>query len=289
MLKLLFRRYTWRGFSISIPGVLMPVMLVLMEAGLAAGRPALARMVTKPVSWHFENSRFESVLVYDDAVSAKRPGLLMVPAWFGVNDNAVRKAEQIAGQRYVILLTDMYGATVRPKNAAEARAAVQPLLADRALMRRRVDYALTRLKAQAGSAPLDTGRLAAIGFCFGGAAVLDLARNGADVAAVVSFHGNLTTDDPELAKQIRARVLVMNGADDDTTSPDFAGFTREMRLSPAPWQFVIIGHAVHCFTETEATATTGLCRYDAGAAKQSFRMMENWLGDSFGRRSSGAR
>ncbi|NHN84221.1 dienelactone hydrolase family protein [Acetobacter musti] len=267
----------------------MPVMLVLTGAGLAAGRPALARMVAKPVSWHFENSRFESVLVYDDAVSAKRPGLLMVPAWFGINDNAVRKAEQIAGQRYVILLTDMYGATVRPKNAAEARAAVQPLLADRALMRRRVDYALTRLKAQAGSAPLDTGRLAAIGFCFGGAAVLDLARNGADVAAVVSFHGNLTTDDPELAKQIRARVLVMNGADDDTTSPDFAGFTREMRLSPAPWQFVIIGHAVHCFTETEATATTGLCRYDAGAAKQSFRLMENWLGDSFGGRSDIAR
>lgn len=289
MLKLLFRRYAWRCFSVSVPGVLMPVMLVLTGAGLAAGRPALARMVAKPVSWHFENSRFESVLVYDDAVSAKRPGLLMVPAWFGINDNAVRKAEQIAGQRYVILLTDMYGATVRPKNAAEARAAVQPLLADRALMRRRVDYALTRLKAQAGSAPLDTGRLAAIGFCFGGAAVLDLARNGADVAAVVSFHGNLTTDDPELAKQIRARVLVMNGADDDTTSPDFAGFTREMRLSPAPWQFVIIGHAVHCFTETEATATTGLCRYDAGAAKQSFRLMENWLGDSFGGRSDIAR
>ncbi|MCE2574255.1 dienelactone hydrolase family protein [Komagataeibacter sp. FNDCR2] len=264
---------------------LRPAVPCILSAGLFAGMfmPHVARagMVARPVSWTYGHTRFESVLVYDDAVAARRPGLLMVPAWFGVNANAIRKAEQIAGQRYVILLTDMYGATVRPRTTEQARSAVSPLLADRALMRGRVNYALGQLRAQAASAPVDVSHLAAIGFCFGGAAVLDLARSGADVAAVVAFHGNLGTDDPALARHIRARVLAMNGADDETTSPQFGSFTQEMRGSPAPWQFVLIGHAVHCFTETEATAPSGLCRYDPLAAGQSYALMRQWLADAF--------
>ncbi|GBQ88608.1 dienelactone hydrolase [Acetobacter nitrogenifigens DSM 23921 = NBRC 105050] len=240
-----------------------------------------AHMVATPVSWTFENVRFRSLLVYDDAIAARRPGLLMVPAWFGVNDTAIRKAEDIAGQRYVILLTDMYGETIRPRNSDEAHAATKPLLSDRRLMRRRINFALARLRGYADSAPIDPTRMAAIGFCFGGAAVLDLARSGADISSAISFHGNLTTDDPDLAKQIRARVLVMNGADDATTSPDFSNFMQEMRQSPAPWEFTVIGHAVHCFTETEATASSGLCRYDAHAAAQSYSLMSQWLKDGF--------
>ncbi|WP_198945798.1 dienelactone hydrolase family protein [Acetobacter sp. DsW_063] len=240
-----------------------------------------ARMVAKSVTWTFENARFRSVLVYDDAITAKRPGVLMVPAWFGVNDAAIRKAEDIAGKRYVILLTDMYGETIRPRNSDEARAATKPLLSNRGVMRRRANFALEQLRSYADSAPIDLTRMAAIGFCFGGAAVLDLARSGADISSVVSFHGNLTTDDPDLAKQIRARVLVMNGADDATTSPDFGAFMQEMRRSSAPWEFTVIGHAVHCFTETEATASAGLCRYDAHAAAQSYSLMSQWLEDGF--------
>lgn len=265
----------------SVSHVVLPTGLL---AGLFIAHAAQARMVAKPVSWTFEGTPFASVLVYDDAVATRRPGLLMVPAWFGVNENAIRKAERIAGQRYVILLTDMYGATVRPRNTEQARDAVRPLLADRALMRRRVTFALGQFRAQAAQAPVDVSHLAAIGFCFGGAAVLDLARSGADVAAVVSFHGNLGTDNPALAHNIRASVLAMNGADDETTSPQFSSFTQEMRASPAPWQFVVIGHAVHCFTETEATAPTGLCRYDPQAAARSYGLMQQWLADGFAAR-----
>lgn len=250
-------------------------LLLLAGSSLAAQ----AKMVHRPVEWTQDGTRFHSVLVYDDATQAKRPGLVMVPNWYGVNDAAVQKAEAIAGKDYVILLTDMYGADVRPTNNGEAQAAVKPLYGNRALMRRRINVALEQLKAQAASAPLDATKLAAIGFCFGGSAVLDLARSGADVAAVVSFHGGLATDDPMLAKHIKARVLAMNGADDRGTMPDADKFMDEMRMSPADWQFVVLGHAVHCFTEVGENSPG--CRYDAAAAARSYRLMNDWLDHAF--------
>lgn len=242
---------------------------------------ALAKMVAQPVKWTQGSTDFSSVLVYDDASQAKRPGLVMVPNWSGINDIAIKKAEMIAGKDYVILLTDMYGAGVRPKNDAEAKAAVAPLYHDRNLMRARIDKAYEVLKAQAANAPIDRSRLAAIGFCFGGGVVLDLARSGADAKAVIAFHGDLSTDDPSLAKNIKARVLAINGSDDVFTMPDAPKFTESMKQSPADWQFVEIGHVVHCFTETEDTATTGNCRYDAKAAARSYGMMRDWLAESF--------
>ncbi len=240
-----------------------------------------AKMVHRTVQWTQAGTHFRSVLVYDDATSAKRPGLVMVPNWYGVNDAAVKKAEQIAGQDYVILLTDMYGADVRPQpgKADQAQAAVKPLYGDRALMRKRINEALAQLKAQAASAPLDASKLAAIGFCFGGSAVLDLARSGAAVAAVVSFHGGLDTDDVALAKGIKARVLAMNGAEDKGTMPDAGKFMDEMRQSPADWQLVVIGHAVHCFTEVGENSPG--CRYDEKAATRSYRLMHDWLSAAF--------
>jgi dienelactone hydrolase len=258
-------------------------LAAFLLAGFALA--AHAKMVQRPVEWMQGGTRFHSVLVYDDASSAKRPGLVMVPNWFGINDEAIRKAEMIAGKDYVILLTDMYGATVRPQldNAAQAQAAVKPLYASRALMRARIDEALAQLRAQAKDAPIDTAKLAAIGFCFGGAAVLDLARSGADVAAVVSFHGDLSTDDASLAKHIKARVLAMNGADDTWTMKDADKFMDEMRQSPADWQFVVLGHAVHCFTEVGENSPG--CKYDAKAAARSYRLMHAWLDEAFaGRR-----
>ncbi|MCE5231886.1 MAG: dienelactone hydrolase family protein [Mizugakiibacter sp.] len=252
-------------------------MLALLALGAAGA--AQAAMVAKPVAYTLDGTAFRGVLVYDDAVAAKRPGLLMVPNWRGVNDGAVAKAKGIAGRDYVILLADMYGEQVRPKSNDEAAQAVKPLYADRALMRKRVDRALEVLRAQAASAPVDATRLAAIGFCFGGSAVLDLARSGADVAAVVSFHGGLGTDDPALAKNIKAHVLVMNGADDKGTMPDADSFMDEMRGSGADWQFVVLGNAVHCFTEVDDHAPG--CRYDARAARRSYRLMRDWLDEAF--------
>lgn len=242
---------------------------------------AQAKMVHRPVQWTLDGTHFKSVLVYDDSSQAKRPGLVMVPNWYGVNEAAVQKADMIAGKDYVILLTDMYGENVRPQpgHADQAEAATKPLYSNRGLMRKRINEALAQLKAQAASAPIDLHKLAAIGFCFGGTAVLDLARSGADVAAVVSFHGGLTTDNPALAKNIKARVLAMNGADDKGTMPDADKFMDEMRASPADWEFVVIGHAVHCFTEVGENSPG--CKYDARAAARSYRLMHDWLHSAF--------
>ncbi|MFC3650229.1 dienelactone hydrolase family protein [Dyella humi] len=254
------------------------VSLALL-AGLSFA--AQAKMVHRPVEWTLDGTHFKSVLVYDDASHAKRPGLVMVPNWYGINDGAIKKADMIAGKDYVILLTDMYGENVRPQpgHADQAKAATAALYGDRAVMRKRIDEALAQLKAQATNAPIDTSKLAAIGFCFGGTAVLDLARSGADVAAIVSFHGGLTTDDPSLAKNIKARVLVMNGADDKGTMPDADKFMDEMRSSPADWQFVVLGNAVHCFTEVDENSPG--CKYDPRAAARSYRLMHDWLHAAF--------
>ena len=253
--------------------------LLLLTAVIAS--PALAKMVVKPVEWTLDGTTFDSRLVYDDETTTKRPGLLMVPNWFGINDTAIEKAKKIAGKDYVILLTDVYGKGTRPKRNEDAKAAVAPLYKDRALMRKRVGKAFEQLGAAAAEAPIDRSRLAAIGFCFGGAAVLDLARSGAPAKAVVAFHGDLSTDDPALDRNIKARVLVMNGADDAFTMPDAPKFTEAMKQSPADWEFVEIGHAVHCFTETEETSSTGMCRDNAKAAARSYAMMHAWLAQSF--------
>lgn len=259
----------------------LPRTLLIVLSMLIAW-PVAAKMTAEPVTWTLDGTSFKGVLVYDNASKAERPGLVMVPNWSGINDIAIAKAERIAGNDYVILLTDMYGEHIRPKNSGEAQAAVKPLYADRNLMRARIRKAFEQLQAQAAHAPIDRSRLAAIGFCFGGAVVLDLARSGSDVKAVVSFHGDLSTDNPALAKNIKARVLAINGADDTSTMPGVPKFTDEMHQDTADWQFVEIGHAVHCFTETEATAATGNCRYDAKAAARSYRMMRDWLAESFG-------
>lgn len=255
------------------------IVCFALLAGLSLA--AQAKMVHRPVEWTLDGTHFKSVLVYDDASHAKRPGLVMVPNWYGLNDVAIKKAEMIAGKDYVILLTDMYGENVRPQpgHADQAKAATAALYSDRSLMRKRINEALAQLKAQASNAPIDTGKLAAIGFCFGGTAVLDLARSGADVAAIVSFHGGLTTDDPSLAKNIKARVLVMNGADDKGTMPDADKFMDEMRSSSADWQFVVLGNSVHCFTETEENSAG--CKYDPRAAARSYRLMHDWLHAAF--------
>lgn len=253
--------------------------LMLLLAGVAQ-----AAMVAKPVSWTLDGKTFDSVLVYDDATTVKRPGLVMVPNWHGVNDIAIAKAKMIAGSDYVILLTDMYGKGIRPSNDAEAGAAVKPLYADRSMMRSRVVRALAELKAQIGKAPIDSTRLAAIGFCFGGTVVLDLARTGADIASVVTFHGILGTDDASLAKNIKAKILVLNGADDtNVPAEQKLAFEKEMRDAKVDWSLVDYGNTVHCFTEKEETGKSGNCRYDEKSARRAYRQMHEWLHDSFAR------
>ena len=260
----------------------MKSLMVLGLTFVFGASAAHAAMVAKNIDYDVGGKSMQSVLVYDDAVKTPRPGVVMTPDWMGMNPDQVALAKQIAGKDYVILVADVYGAAVRPKTADEAGAAAKSMYANRADLRARINGALAQLKAQAGKAPLDGKHWGAIGFCFGGATTLDLARTGADVQGVVSFHGNLATDDPALAKNIKAKVLAMNGGDDKFVPEEqIVAFQKEMRDANVDWQFLSYGGAVHCFAIPTAKGEVPGCKYDEAVAKRAYAQMHNFFNEVF--------
>ena len=243
---------------------------------------AVAAPVTKPITWTIDKAKYEGVLVYDDATKTPRPGLLMVPNWMGVTDAAVKQAVELAGQKYVILVADVYGVGNKPKDAAGAGKIAGALKGDRPLLRARVNKALEVLLAQAKSAPLDVKRVGAIGFCFGGTTALELARSGANIAGVVSFHGGLSSPKPDDAKAIKARVLALTGADDPSVPPDeVKAFEDEMRNAKVDWELTSYGNTVHSFTDPDAN-TPGRAQYNPPVAKRAFTRMNDFFDELFG-------
>lgn len=257
----------------------LPMALALSLAGMIG--VAEAAVVTKPLAYEIDGEAFEGTLVYDDAVTAPRPGLVMVPNWLGVTDRAAEKAARAAGDKYVVLVADLYGKDVRPTNPEEAKAAASALRGDRPLMRKRTQAAVEALKAQAETVALDSHKLGAIGFCFGGGAVLELARSGSDLSAFVSFHGNLDTPDAADARNIKAPVLVLHGADDPGVPPEQVdGFVAEMKATDVDWQLVSYGGAVHSFTDPYANVP-GRNEYHPVVAARAFDAMNNLLDEVF--------
>ena len=250
---------------------------------LAASFAAQAAPRAEKISWTDGGKTFDGYLVWDDASKAPRPGLVMVPNWYGVNEAAVAKAKTLAGKDYVILLADVYGRGVRPKNADEAGKASGAAGSDPAALRSHIRAALATLRASGGKAPVDAKHIGAIGFCFGGMVALELARSGADIAGVATFHANLSTKMPAKAGELKAPVLVMNGADDKFVSAEsIAAFENEMRGAKADWQFTNYGGAVHCFAEPDEHDTVPGCRYHAPSYKRSVAQMHRFFGEAFG-------
>ncbi|MGX9188189.1 dienelactone hydrolase family protein [Stenotrophomonas sp. Ker107b] len=243
--------------------------------------PALAAMQAKPVEWTQDGTTFSGVLVYDDSDNDKRPGLVMVPNWKGVNDSAIAKAKQLAGDDYVVLVADVYGKDVRPKTDAEAGPVATKLRNDRPVLRARALKAIDVLKAQAGKAPLDASRIGAVGFCFGGTTVLEMARAGAPLAGVVSLHGGLGSPLPAKAGGTHPSVLVLNGADDKSVSKDdIASFEQEMNAAKVDWEFTNYSGAVHCFAESDANSPPG-CQYNERAAKRAWKALDEFFEERF--------
>lgn len=246
--------------------------------------PALAAMQAKPVEWTQDGTTFSGVLVYDDGDNDKRPGLVMVPNWKGVNDSAIAKAKQLAGDDYVVLVADVYGKGVRPKTDAEAGPVATKLRNDRPVLRARALKAIEVLKAQAGKAPLDASRIGAVGFCFGGTTVLEMARAGAPLAGVVSLHGGLGSPLPAKAGGTHPSVLVLNGADDKSVSKeDIASFEQEMNAAKVDWEFTNYSGAVHCFAESDANSPPG-CVYNPRASKRAWKALDEFFEERFEKR-----
>jgi dienelactone hydrolase len=255
--------------------------------GCLMAAPARAGMRETPVKWTIGEQAFSGVLVYDDANAIKRPGLVMLPNWMGVGDDALAMARSVAGDDYVVLVADVYGDGIRPKDDTEALAAVKATYADGGkTLRARSAKAVEVLKAQAGSAPLDPDRIGALGFCFGGGVALELVRSGAELpGGVVSFHGNLDSYRPADGP-VKTSMLVLNGADDSSVDAgQIAKFEQEMKAAKADWQFVNFSGARHCFSQPEDAdqPADSNCRYDERAATRAFEMTHDFFRAQFAR------
>lgn len=255
------------------------LMGVAFAALAAFAMPAFATQVAKPVEWKVDKQVFSGYVVYDDAGAAKKPGLLMVPDWYGVTDATVAKAKQQAGSEYVVLVVDMYGKGVRPQNADEALAQVQKLYPNPDAMRARALKALDVLKSQAN---VDANKLGAFGYCFGGSTVLELARSGVQLAGIVTFHGGLGTGKPAEKDAVKTPLLVLNGAaDPNIKAADIEKFWAEMDNAGADWQFVNFSGAVHCFALDNNPHQGPGCMYNERAARRANMMMHAFFKGRF--------
>jgi dienelactone hydrolase len=254
--------------------------------GLAAAAllsaPAGAAMVEKKIGYEIEGKKYEGVLVYDDRIKGKRPAVLMSPDWFGVTKKSIDQAKVVAGKRYVVFVADMYGVGAAPRTPQEAGPASGQIRNNVALTRTRIHKALDTFLAEGNKAGLiDRKKLAAIGFCFGGGNVLELARDGTDLKAVVTFHGDLTTSTVEGPGKIKSRILVLHGADDPLV-PKAARdkFEDEMKAAKADYQLVAFGNTVHSFTDPTAKFPPNAV-YNEKSAKLAYAMMRDFFSQSF--------
>lgn len=220
----------------------------------------------------------EGLCVFDDSQKGSRPLVLVSHDWTGHNEFADKKAEKLAELGYVGFAIDMFGKGKLGKTNEEKMGFIQPLMQNRELLQKRINLALTVGKKCEN---VDTKKSAAIGFCFGGLCVLDLARSGAEVTAVVSFHGLLPP--PNFSnKKISAKILAMHGHNDPMGPPDAVlAFENEMTEAKADWQFHTFGNTSHAFTNPAAHDVNLGLIYNELAEKRSWLMMKNFLEEIF--------
>ncbi|MGA9778909.1 MAG: dienelactone hydrolase family protein [Limisphaerales bacterium] len=255
---------------------LISVLLVLTCA-----MTVRAAIQTRTVEYKQGDTTLEGFVAWDDAIQGPRPGVLVVHQWMGLTDYEKHRAEMLAQLGYVAFCADIYGKGVRPQNTEEAGAlAGKYRSGNRQLLRARANAGLDALRKQ----PLvDPKRIAAIGYCFGGTTVLELARSGAELNGVVSFHGGLDAPNPDDGKNIKCKVLVLHGADDPfSSSQNIAALENEMRQGGVDWQLVKFGGAVHAFTQPMAGNDNSRgAAYNEKADKRSWEYMKLFFAEIF--------
>jgi len=233
------------------------------------------------IYYHGEQELY-GYLAYDDSHDKPRPAVLVAPDWSGRNEFACKKAEMLAAMGYVGFAIDMYGHGRIGETTDEKKALMDPLAADRQLLRDRIRAGFDSVISMS---EVDTGRVGAIGFCFGGLCVLDLARSGADLAGVVSFHGLLSKPEKLPNQKIQAKILALHGYDDPMVRPEQVNdFCQEMTKAEVDWQVHQYGHTQHAFTNPQAHDKQLGTIYSPLAEQRSMQAMTNFFDEIFGGR-----
>lgn len=260
----------------------LPLLFTLAVAFAAS---ASAKIVLQPVAYEHAGTKLEGWLAYDDkklSPGEKAPGVLIVPEWWGINDYVKGRAEKVAKLGYVAFVADMYGAgvsTTDPKKAGELAGQFygKPLMAERA------QAGLDQLLKEAH---VDTARIAAIGYCFGGSTVQALAYTGAPLAGIVSFHGGLLPVPADAATKTKAKLLFCNGAADPAVKPEaITALESSLEGAGLDYQFINYAHAKHAFTNPDAdklaAAGLSIVAYNEAADRRSWQHMKVFFHEIF--------
>lgn len=242
-------------------------------------------MAVERIKYQAGNVVGHGALVWNDKISMKRPLLLVMPNWLGVTETIIKRAEKMAGDKYVAFVACMYGEGKTAEGPPESQALMMAVRADRVEGRKRVNAALSAMVAEATKRGIgDASKKAAVGFCFGGGNVLELARSGADLDAVVCLHGDLATTMPANKGEVKAAVFVIHGSRDPVApKADRDALEAEMDAAEANWQLLDFGGRLHSFSEEE-TDMPGFAKFHAGAAHQTYRMLDDFIQDAFAKK-----
>ncbi|MCG6941277.1 MAG: dienelactone hydrolase family protein [Thiohalocapsa sp.] len=248
---------------------------------LAASNAAFAEVQSKAVQYMDEDVPLTGYLYWDDSIEGKRPGVLVIHEWWGLNDYAKQRASMLAELGYVAFAADMYGNGHVTDKPGQAQDWMQEVTADVELWRHRAELGLDQLKA---SEYVEPDKTAAIGYCFGGGTVLQMAYGDADVLGVVSFHGSLPAAPEESKGKIGPEILVLHGATDSFVTSDIVtNFQNKLEAAGANWEMDIYGGARHSFTNPNA-GEYGIenLKYDAQADARSWQRMQDFFDELFG-------
>jgi dienelactone hydrolase len=243
---------------------------------------AFGELVTQKVDYTDEKgTALHGYVAYDRAISGKRPGVLVIHDWRGLTDYTKKRADMLAQLGYIAFAVDIYGKDIHSEGPSAWAKEITIYKSDRSLYRERARAAYRAFLTQP---LLDSTRIAAIGFCFGGTGVIEMARDGLDLKGVVSFHGGLDSRPLSPGTAIKAKVLALCGADDPFEKPDdMKAFEQQLRDNNVDYQIVSYGHAVHAFTDpgVDALHQDG-AKYNAAADRRSWQAMHDFFAEIFG-------
>src|SRR3954466_11014314 len=234
--------------NVQLSGVLLSGVLLALSLAV----PAHAAIKEEPVTYKDGETTMKGFVVYDDAVKTKRPGIVMVHEWWGITKHIHNEARKFAQQGYTAFIADMYGDAKTADNPKDAGALAGSVMKDPKVMESRFNAAREQLAKQASVNPQ---RIGAVGYCFGGAVVLNMARTGDDLAAVAGFHASLGLNTPAPAPgAVKAKVLILNGADDPFVKREqYDALKKDFDAAKTNYRIIEYPGAVHAFTNPEAT------------------------------------